>query len=194
MSYKHFTINERNKLEVLLKENYKIVRIAEILEKDRTTIYREIKRVKGEYCAEKAQINANNKGCKKGRNYKITSELKNLIEFKLCERWSPEQIVGRELKGKLSFKTIYNWLYKDFFDVSLDVLRRKGKTAKTKETRGKFNIEKSISERQKKSKKKKFLDIGSWILRSFIKRREQSLFCNIYGVKDEILCSNKNAR
>ena len=27
--------------------------------------------------------------------------------------------------------------------------------------------------------------------RSFIKRREQSLFCNICGVKDEILCSNK---
>ena len=65
--------------------------------------------------------------------------MKNLIESKLGERWSPEQIVGRELKGKLSFKTIYNWLYKDFFDVSLDVLRRKGKTAKTKETRGKFN-------------------------------------------------------
>lgn len=51
---------------------------------------------------------------KKGRNYKITSELKNLIESKLCERWSPEQIVGPELKGKLSFKTIYNWLYKNF--------------------------------------------------------------------------------
>ena len=59
MSHKHFTINKRNKLEVLLKENYKIARITEILEKDRTTIYREIKRVKGEYCAEKAQINAN---------------------------------------------------------------------------------------------------------------------------------------
>ena len=56
-----------------------------------------------------------------------------MIESKLCERWSPEQIVGPELKGKLSFKTIYNWLYKNSFDVSLDVLRRKGKTAKTKE-------------------------------------------------------------
>ena len=29
--------------------------------------------------------------------------------------------------------------------------------------------------------------------RSFVKRREQSLFCNICGVKDEILCSNKNS-
>ena len=54
MSHKHFTINERNKLEVLLKENYKIIKIAEILEKDRTTIYRKTKSVKGEYYAEKA--------------------------------------------------------------------------------------------------------------------------------------------
>ena len=64
-----------------LKKNYKIVRIAEILEKDRTTIYREIKRVKGEYCAEKAQINANNKGCKKGRNYKIILNPIRLTEY-----------------------------------------------------------------------------------------------------------------
>ena len=44
MSRKHFTINERNQLEVLLKENYKITRIAKILKKDRATIYREIKK------------------------------------------------------------------------------------------------------------------------------------------------------
>mgnify|MGYP001640634904 CR=1 FL=1 len=73
-----------------------------------------------------------------------------MIESKLCERWSPEQIVGPELKGKLSFKTIYNWLYKNFFDVSLD----KGKSAKTKEKRGKFNIGKSISERPEEVKRK----------------------------------------
>lgn len=33
MSHKYFTINERNKLEVLLKENYRISKIAEILNK-----------------------------------------------------------------------------------------------------------------------------------------------------------------
>ena len=31
MSYEYFTINVRNKLEVLLKENYKISKIAQIL-------------------------------------------------------------------------------------------------------------------------------------------------------------------
>ena len=159
----------------MLKENYKIVKIAEILEKDRTTVYLEIKRIKGEYCAEKAQINANNKGCKKGRKYKITSELKNLIESKLCERWSPEQIVGRELKDKLSLKTIYNWLYKDFLGVSLDILRRKGKTVKTKETRGKFNIGKSIRERLKEVKTKEIF--GHWELDSVVSSKGESKAC-----------------
>ena len=172
MSHKHFTINERNKLEVLLKENYKIARIVEILEKDRASVYREIKRVKGEYSAEKAQKDATDKVCKKGRNYKITAELKDLIESRLCETWSPEQIAGRELKGKLSFKTIYNWLYKNLLDVSLGVLRRKGKKAKTKETRGKFNIGKSISDRPEEVKKKEVF--GHWELDSVVSARGES--------------------
>ena len=63
MSHKYFTINERNKLEVLLKKNYKISKIFKIFNRhratiyreiDRAAIYREIMRVKGEYCAEKA--------------------------------------------------------------------------------------------------------------------------------------------
>ena len=92
------------------------------------------------YSSENAQADANAKAANKGRNSKITPELKSMIEDRLCKTWSPEQIIGRELKGRLSFKTIYNWLYSNFLDVSLKVLRRKGKKAKTKETRGKFNI------------------------------------------------------
>ena len=118
MSHKYFTINERNKLEVLLKENYKISKIAKILNRHRATIYREIKRINGEYSSENAQEDANTKSANKGRNSKITAELKNLIEDRLCKTWSPEQIAGRELKGRLSFKTIYNWLYSNFLDVS----------------------------------------------------------------------------
>ena len=97
-----------------------------------------------------------------------------MIESKFCERWSPEQIVGRDLKGKLSFKTIYNWLYKDFFSVSLCVLRRKGKTSKTKK-RGKFNIGKSISKRPKEVKKKEIF--GYWELDSIVSARGESKAC-----------------
>ena len=107
MSHKHFTINERNKLEVLLKENYKISEIAKILNRHRATIYREIKRINGEYSSENAQADANAKAANKGRNSKITSELKNLIEDRLCKTWSPEQIIGRELKEFISLKSSY---------------------------------------------------------------------------------------
>ena len=107
MSHKYFTINERIKLEVLLKENYKISEIAKILNRHRATIYREIKRINGEYSSENAQADANAKAANKGRNSKITSELKNLIEDRLCKTWSPEQIIGRELKEFISLKSSY---------------------------------------------------------------------------------------
>ncbi len=50
MSYKYFTINKRNKLEILLKENYKVdckvSEITKVLNKHRATIYHKIKRIK----------------------------------------------------------------------------------------------------------------------------------------------------
>lgn len=69
MSCKYFTINAKNKPEVLLEKKLQNKReLLRFLKKVRATIYREIKRLKGEYCTKKAQINANNKVCKKGRN------------------------------------------------------------------------------------------------------------------------------
>ena len=175
MSHKYFTINERNKLEVLLKENYRISKIAKILGRHRATIYREIKRIDGEYSSENAQADASTKAANKGRSSKITAELKNLIKDRLYKTWSPEQIAGRELKGRLSFKTIYNWLYSNFLDVSLNVLRRKGKKAKTKETRGKFNIGKSIGDRPEEVRKKEVF--GHWELDSVVSARGESKAC-----------------
>ena len=87
MSHKYFTINERNKLEVMLKENHKI---SQIPNRYRAIIYREIKRINDEYSSENAQSDANTKVANKGRNLKITPKLKNLIEDRLCKTWSPE--------------------------------------------------------------------------------------------------------
>ena len=101
MSHKHFTINERNKLEVLLKENYKIFKIAKILNRHKTIIYREIKRISGKYSSENAQEDANTKSANKGRNSKITAELKNLIEDRLCKTESYNQSISRELKRRI---------------------------------------------------------------------------------------------
>ena len=89
MSHKYFTINERNKLDILLKDS----KIAQILNRHRATIYREIKRINGEYSSENDESDVNAKAANKGRNLKITPKLKNLIEDRLCKTWFPEQIL-----------------------------------------------------------------------------------------------------
>ena len=59
------------------------------------------------------------------------------------------------LNGKLSFKTIYNWIYiGKLKGISLKNLRHKGKRRK-KETRGKFLIGNSITTRPKDVKSRK---------------------------------------
>ena len=49
MSYKHLTLNERNNIEVLVKEGYSFRRITKILGCHRSTVARELKRCKAEY-------------------------------------------------------------------------------------------------------------------------------------------------
>ena len=56
MSHRYLTINERNKIEVLLKENYSVNKVAEIIGVHRSTIYREIKRCNSSYNASIAQM------------------------------------------------------------------------------------------------------------------------------------------
>lgn len=66
------------------------------------------------------------------------------------------------MKGILSFKTIYNWLYSGIINFDISKLRRKAKSRKTKETRGRFNIGKSISKRPKEVRKR--TTFGHWEL------------------------------
>ena len=51
MSYKHITLNDRNKIEVLKQEGYSSRRIAKILGFHHSTISRELKRCNNIYSA-----------------------------------------------------------------------------------------------------------------------------------------------
>ena len=175
MSYKYITINCRNKIEVLSQQNYSARKIGKILAFHHSTISRELKRCESSYSATKAQLDYDNKSKKKGRKTKLTSKLKSHIEEKLKFSWSPEQIVGRDLKNLISFKTIYNWIYRGDLSVDLSVLRNKGKSRKPKETRGKFNIGTSISKRPKKVKKR--IEFGHWELDTVVSSRGKSKGC-----------------
>ena len=70
MSYKHLTLNERNKIEVLNKEGYSSRKIAKILGFHYSTIARELKRCGSEYKAKTAENDKKSKSCLKVRKAK----------------------------------------------------------------------------------------------------------------------------
>ena len=130
--------SDRSKIEVLYQEGYTASQIAEAIERHCLTIYRELKRVESAlYNAQLAQANATERQSLKGRRPKHTPELIQDIQTKLELTWSPEQIVGRCYQNRLSFKTIYNWIYQVVIKVSINCLRQKGKRRKAQEIRGK---------------------------------------------------------
>lgn len=175
MSHKHFTINERNKIEVLNKEGYSARKIAKIIGYHHSSVSRELARCTDYYCAFKADKDNRIKSKNKGRKIKLNTKLKQHIENKLGETWSPEQIVGRDLEGTISFKSIYNWIYKGLLEVSLEVLRRKGRSRKAKDNRGKFNVGTPISKRPIHVKKR--TEFGHWELDTIVSSRGKSKGC-----------------
>ena len=91
-----------------------------------------------------------------------SEELIQTIQHYLKLTWSLEQISNIVLKGVISFKIIYRWIYDGtILSGDLGCLRQKGKRRKPRETRGRFNIGTSIHQRPKEVKNVKPLGIGS---------------------------------
>ena len=171
MNYKHITINERCCIANFLDLGWSLRKIAKHLNRNVSTISREVKRnsTNGKYLAHIACENytKNRKNCgAKGKSDNFA--LIKYIEDGLEKTWSPEQIAGRlrldyhdDKSMKIGFKTIYRWIYQDIISKgNVKRLRRKGKSLKPKETRGKFNIGKSIKDRPKEVRKRE--TIGHW--------------------------------
>lgn len=183
MSYKHITINERCCIVEYLNLGWSLSKIAKELNRNKSSISREIKRnnLNGRYKAHVAQDKYENRRVKCKPHGKISNaSLVNYVQEKLNNHWSPEQISGRLKlefnKQIISFSTIYSWLYKGILEhCSVDLLRRKGKSLKPRETRGKFNIGKTISQRPKDVRKR--LDIGHWELDTIVSSRGKSKAC-----------------
>ena len=183
MSYKHITINERCCIVEYLNLGWNVSKIAKELNRNKSTISREIKRniINGKYSAHIAQNNYESRRVKcKPYGKKIDTSLINYIQEKLNNHWSPEQISGRIIidrpNKKIAFSSIYNWLYNGILNkCSVDLLRRKGKSLKSKETRGKFNVGKTIKQRPKEARKR--ATVGHWELDTVVSSRGKSKFC-----------------
>ena len=175
MSYIHLTIEKRSQIEILRKERYSVRRIASLIGVHHLTVARELNRIEGEYSAIKAQQLAISKSANKGTPTKLTPQLAALIESRLQQTWSPEEIVGAELVGVLSYKIIYSWSHRGLLAVTEKVLHRKGKKLGTQEKRERFNVKKTIKDRPQEVENRE--TFGHWELDTMVSSRGQSKGC-----------------
>lgn len=173
---KKITLSEREAIFELLAKNEPIGSIALSLNRHRSTIYREIARLPGDYLPSAAQNDATLKQKNSKRRNKFQNEdLKNIVNEKILEKWSPEQISGRlkilypdDYLMHVSPETIYKYIYglideKERTNLIKHLRHRKKYRYSRKgknEKRGRIPNLISIHERPKSVEKR--FEIGHW--------------------------------
>ena len=164
MSYFHFKSFQRNELSAFLRADLKKKEIAKLLSKNRTTIWRELKRNgadnKQGYDARWAKEKTKGRRIKANQRFrKIENNvwLKNYIVRKIKKYWSPEQISGRlkrkwpDDKNRLIGKdSIYKFIYAERKDLVKYLRCQKGKYRRRYGTK--------IREEQREMLKKRRID------------------------------------
>ena len=185
MKNKYLTERERYQIEVLLKQNTSVQDIAKLLNKARSTIYREIKNGTVEllnhdlttykvYLADTGQRIQDERSHNKGKDLKIGNDLE-LVQFiekmVLEQKYSPVAILAYikknnlQFKTNLCYKTIYNYVHSGIFlnitSNSLPMPRKKMEKKREKR-QSRNHIHTSIEERPKEIYDR--LTYGHWEL------------------------------
>jgi len=118
MNYTHLTQAERYQIAILNKAGHEQSEIARVMSRHPSTIGRELRRNRGQrgYRAKQAHefSQARMRACENGP--RIAAETWALVEERLGELWSPEQICGRLKELGLpaaSHEAIYQRIYAD---------------------------------------------------------------------------------
>ena len=118
MAYKHLTLEDRHYIATRNKLGDSANQIAVALEREQSTISRELSRNTGQrgYRYKQADIKAKRRHIEKPKAIKLTTALTADINAMLVEDWSPEQISGRLAqagKPAVCHETIYQHILKD---------------------------------------------------------------------------------
>lgn len=157
-NYKQLTYEQRCQISALKKSGMTQGGIAEIINVDQSTISRELSRNMGErgYRHKQAQHKSGERRRTAAKAIKMTPDMIKLIESKLREKLSPDQISGWllvERGERLSYETIYLhiWTDKKAGGDLFTHLRRQGKAyqprSKSQAGRGHIKNRVSIDER-----------------------------------------------
>ncbi len=141
----HITQNDRDRIEILLKQGYEQQEIAKVLDKSKSAISREISRRSletGVYNALSANAKARIKRCNskyQGMKVETDTVLQTRIIKEIKGGRSPDEIAGMlQLEGlKIGKDAIYKWLYSVYGDRYCKYLctRRKRKKPQKKKTK-----------------------------------------------------------
>jgi IS30 family transposase len=140
----HLTFEERQFLYRLKKKGKSNSEIAELMGRDRSTVYRELNRNTGQrgYRPKQAQRLADERRLASRRPHKMDDpEVHQYVQDRLEKYWSPDQIAGRVRRDFpraptrwLSRQTVYDWI-NDQVPAWQTLLRRSGRLP---EKRGKL--------------------------------------------------------
>lgn len=210
--YKHLTPNERDLILKFLTLDYSISKIAKELNRNKSTISREIHRnsIDGEYLPSKAQeqYHARRENC---RRHKILDnpELFSCVEDKfLNHQWSPDEISERlkleHSKFSISYVTIYRAIYAGLFNKSKLLhgtktanhkLRHHAKKRRRKgisERRGQILISHELRERPQEAADRSRL--GDWEGDTVAGKTGRACFVTMVDRKSRFLVAGKAAK
>lgn len=210
MSYKHLSIEEREKLLFHLAQGQSICRIAKLLGRNKSTVSRELKRNSKDYSPSKAQARYRRRRKKSCPHKRLDNpDLFKLVKKLFLElHWSPEQISNRlKLEHhpiRISYKTIYRGIYAAMFDTpeqkrstgnrgAIRNLRHHGKPRRPKDSvsnRGKIPISHELSERPVNDRSR----LGDWELDTIVGKNRKSGLVTLVDRKSRFLLCCKLSR
>ena len=116
----HLIFQERELLYRLLRQGKSRAEVAKLMNRDRSTIYRELRRNSGArgYRPKQAQRLANERRQRSRRGWKLEDpEVHQYLSERIEQAWSPDQIANRSRRDfprqayrHMSRQTIYNWI------------------------------------------------------------------------------------
>lgn len=123
MTYRQLTVDERYTISRLRRKGYSVTEISKVLDRHRSTIYREVSRnvsPRGErwtYCPSQAQKHRNFRLRRSRRGRHHADWQYSRVEQLLRQQWSPEQVANmlkKEGEFVMSFQTIYRHVWRDW--------------------------------------------------------------------------------
>jgi IS30 family transposase len=132
MTYTHLSQSERYQIERWLQQGLHIIQISRLLNRAKSTIYRELKRLTGAYSADGADIHRQQCASRSAANApRIDAAAWQEVTLRLNQRWSPQQIAGRaRYLGQPcpSWQAIYGWIGRTWLKPATRPLRRRNKS------------------------------------------------------------------